>query len=199
VVSPTELRMRRLLADKPHVGSFVVSTLLRLNEWTASIQTGQAEIVLWRKLEAPATASDPIEQFAENLVEPTTGIERQLLSKSVQEALFYCVGFDTDLTSTQIKGRLKRFLDSQNRFAFIQRFLSCYFFNYVWFHTGELFRAEALTTQVFEKNLEEVENICQRAIDSALEPHEQLARERALDQSAAEELIRDIEQRLCGV
>jgi hypothetical protein len=196
-VSPTELRIRLFLRGKQHVGPSVVSTLLRLNKWTVSIQAGGSETVLPPKLAASTTASDPIQQIAENLIEHATAIERQLLSKSVQEALFYCVGFDTNLTSTQIKTRLKRFLDRHNKSAFIRRFLSLYFFNDVWFRTGELFRAQALTSPAFERNLGEVEKICQRAVALAVKPYEEV--ERVLDESAAEELIRNIEQRLRGI
>jgi hypothetical protein len=188
--------MRLFLRDKPKVGSLVVSTLLHLNEWVVSIQTGGPEIVLRRRPTASATASDLIEQIAEDLIERVTGTERLLLLKSLQEALFYCVSFDANLTSTQIKTRLKQFFDRQKRSAFIQRFLSLYFLNWVWFHTGELFRAQALTFQVLKKHFEEVEKICQRTVTSALEPFDQL--ERLLNRSAAEELICDIEQRLRG-
>ena len=196
VVSPTELRLRQFLKEKPRVGPLVISTLVRLDEWTKSVQSGEPENPLRRKLTVPRD-SDPIRQIAENLIELASGIERQLLSKSLQELLFHCVKFETGLTAAQIKLRLKRFLDHERRSAFLQRFLSLYFFNHVWFHTAESFRAAALTSQVFEEEMEGVEKICERIVASALKSHEQV--ERVLDRTAAEQLIHNIEERLRGM
>jgi hypothetical protein len=194
VVSPTELRLRRLLKDKPRMGPLTISTLLKLDEWTNSLQSGEGEAPLRRKL--TATASDPIQQIAENLIERSSGIERQLLSKSLQEALFYAVKFETELNATQIKMRLKRFLDHEKSSAFIQQFLRLLVFNYVWFHIGESVRAAASSSQVFEKEMEEVEKICERAVASVLKSYQQI--EHPLDRNTAKELIQSIEQRIRG-
>src|SRR5437867_10152807 len=196
VVSPTELRLRQLLKDKPRIGPLTISTLLRLNQWTNSIQAGQGDAPLRRKLTGHATDPDPIQQIAENFIDRANGMERQLLSKSLQEALFYVIKFETELDVTQIKMRLKRFLGHGKRFAFIQQFLCLYIFNYVWSHTGESFRAAASSSQVFEKEMEEVQRICERAVASVLKSTEQT--EHRLDRNTAKELIQRIEQRLRG-
>jgi len=175
----------------------VIATLLRLDEWTRSIYAGEAESPLRRKLIARATAPDPIRQIAENLIEHASGIERDLLLKSVQEVLFYSVNFETGLNGGQIKTRLKQFLDHEKRSTFIRQFLSFYFFNYVWYHTGESFRAWALTSQVFEKEMENVEKTCEKTVASAFKSHER--EEAVLDRNAAEELIQNVEQRLRGL
>src|SRR5437867_6772185 len=91
IVSPTELRLRQFLKTKPRVAPQLIATLLRLDEWTRSIHAGEAESPLRRKLIARASAPDPIRQIAENLIEHASGIERDLLLKSVQEVLFYSV------------------------------------------------------------------------------------------------------------
>ncbi len=130
-----------------------------------------------------------MQQIAESLIEYATGIERQLLSKSLQETLFSSLGFVTDLTSTQIKTRLKRFLNRHTKAVFIQRFLSLYFFNCVSVHTGE-FSDEAIISQVLEKDMKELDRICTKAVAGAYEHVD------VLNESAAKKLIRDIEQRL---
>ena len=196
IVSPTELRLRQFLKTKPRVAPQVIATLLRLDEWTRSIHAGEAESPLRRKLIARASAPDPIRQIAENLIEHANGIERDLLLKSVQEVLFYSINFETGLNSAQIKMRLKHFLDHEKRSTFIRQFLSFYFFNYVWYHTGESFRAWALTSQVFEKEMENIEKICERIVASAFKSHER--EEPVLDRNAAKELIHNVEQRLRG-
>ena len=197
IVSPTELRLRQFLKTKPRVAAPVIATLLRLDEWSRSIHAGEAESPLRRKLIARATAPDPIRQIAENLIEHASGIERDLLLKSVQEVLFYSVNFETGLDGGQIKTRLKQFLDHEKRSTFIRQFLSFYFFNYVWYYTGEAFRAWALTSQVFEKEMENVEKICEKTVASAFKSHER--EEAVLDRNAAEELIQNVEQRLRGL
>ena len=196
IVSPTELRLRQFLKTKPRVATPVIATLLRLDEWTRSIHAGEAESPLRRKLIARATAPDPIRQIAENLIEHASGIERDLLLKSVQEVLFYSLNFETGLNGAQIKTRLKQFLDHEKRSTFIRQFLSFYFFNYVWYYTGEAFRAWALTSQVFEKEMENVEKICEKIVASAFRSHER--EEAVLDRNAAKELIHNVEQRLRG-
>ena len=196
VVSPTELRLRRFLQEKPRIGPSLAFTFLRITEWVKAIQAGEAESPLRRKLTSSATRSDPIEQIAENLIERASGLERDLLLKSIQELLFYSVNFETGLNLEQITSRLKGFLDQEKRLAFMRQFLCFYVFNYVWFHTGESFRAVSSTSQVFEKEMEQVEKICERVVASALKPYEQA--ESVLDRTAAEELIQKIEQRLRG-
>ena len=196
VVSPAEVRLRRFLKEKPRIGPSLVFTLLRVSEWAKSIQAGEAENPLRRKLTHSATGSEPIQQIAENLIERASGIERDLLLKSIQELLFYCVNFETNLNLEQIKTRLKGFLDQEKRFAFMQQFLCFYVFNYVSFYTSDSFRAMSSTPQVFEQEMEQVEKICERTVASALEPYEQA--ESVLDPTAAEELIQKIEQRLRG-
>ena len=197
IVSPTELRLRQFLKTKPRVATPVIATLLRLDEWTRSIHAGEAESPLRRKLIARATAPDPIRQIAENLIEHASGIERDLLLKSVQEVLFYSVNFETGLNGAQIKTRLKQFLDHEKRSTFIRQFLSFYFFNNVWYYTGEAFRAWALTSQVFEKEMENVEKICEKIVASAFRSHER--EEAVLDRNAAKGLIHNVEQRLRGL
>ena len=197
IVSPTELRLRQFLKTKPRVATPVIATLLRLDEWTRSIHAGEAESPLRRKLIARATAPDPIRQIAENLIEHASGIERDLLLKSVQEVLFYSLNFETGLNGAQIKTRLKQFLDHEKRSTFIRQFLSFYFFNYVWYYTGEAFRAWALTSQVFEKEMENVEKICEKMVASAFRSHER--EEAVLDRNAAKGLIHNVEQRLRGL
>ena len=189
MVLRTALRIRWFLRDKQRVAPFVVSTILKANAWTESIQAGGSELVS-RNLAASVPACDLIQRIAENLIEYATEIERQLLLKSLQEALFCCLGFDSDLTSTQINTRLKRFLDRRTKAAFIKRFLSLYFFNCVWFHSEEWFSDQSVTSQVFEKDMEELDRICKKAVVGAYEHVD------VLNESAAQELIRNIEQRL---
>jgi hypothetical protein len=139
--------------------------------------------------------SDLIEDIAEDLID-ATGVERKLLSKSIQETLFYCVGFHADIDYSRFKTQLIRYVDRQGESSFMQRFLSLYFFNFVWFHTGESFRNLARTCDSFSKDMEFVERVCKKAVASKWKSFEQT--HRLLDSTAAKELVRNIEQHLRG-
>ncbi len=196
LVSPTELRLRRFLQEKPRIGPSLVFTFLRISEWLKAIQGGEAESPLRRKLTSSATRSDPIEQIAENVIDRAGGLERDLLLKSIQELLFYSVNFETGLNLEQITSRLKGLLDQEKRFAFMRQFLCFYVFNYVWFYTSDSFRALSSTSPLFEKEMEQVEKICERMVTSALKPYEQA--ESVWDRTAVEEVIQKIEKQLRG-
>ncbi len=77
------------------------------------------------------------------------------------------------------------------------RFLSLYFFNFVWFEVGESFRTLAWSSDSFLKDMETVERICHRIVNSAWKAFEQS--QQVLDATTAAELIRTIEQHLRGV
>jgi hypothetical protein len=195
-LSPTELRIRYLLRKKERVGPLLAPILLKLNEWTASIHD---QISNCKPAETDA-APQAIQQIAESFTETlkiAPGAQHALVSKSLQEALFYSVDLGADLNFTLLKVRLERLVDQQNRMAFLQRFLSLYFFNYVWFHTEVSFRAQALSPQSFEEDSERVNDLCQQAVSFAFSSC--TPAHFALDQPVAEELIGDIEERILGI
>ena len=174
------------------MGPAASSTLVQIHRWLASIHgdgSGRSAVRRVRR-----SRSDVIEDVAEDLID-ATGVERKLLSKSIQETLFYCVGFEA-IDYSRFKTQLIRYVDRQGESSFMQRFLSLYFFNFVWFHTGESFRNLARTTDSFLKDMEFVERVCKKAVASKWKSFEQAHRH--LDSTAAKELVRNIEQHLRG-
>ena len=191
-VSSIESKIREFLSDKSRVAPFVSSTLVGIHKWLIAVQTnGSGPIAAKRNWRSRA---DLIEEIAEGLIEGETGIERKLLSKSLQETLFCCLGFRTDLDYSQFRTQFIRYLERQGASSFIQRFLSLYFFNFVWLHTGESFRTLARNSDSFSKDMERVEYVCQKAVAANWKLFEQT--HRLLDSSSARELICNIEQRL---
>ena len=173
-------------------------TLIALDEWITTIQEGGSK-TMPNRTAAKAMLNpgfDVIETIATSLVEHAAGIERDLLSKSLQETLLSCAGFDTDIDYQQIESRLARFLARRGKGSLIQRFLSLYFFNSVWFETGESFRALAPTSASFENDMDEVDKMCQRVVASTWKSHQ--LKTRPLDMSAAQELVQNIEEQLRG-
>src|SRR5262249_14460679 len=80
--------------------------------------------------------------------------------------------------------------------AFIRRFLSLFFFNFVQFETGESFRGLARSSQAFEKHIEGLDRVCHQTVASIWKSFENT--KRPLDLPEATELVRQIEPRLNG-
>jgi hypothetical protein len=166
-----------------------------LNDWLASIQSDGLDTARISKEREPA--ADLIESIAESLIRGASGIERKLLSKSLQETLFYCAGIDANIDYSRFKIQFTRHLARHGAASIIQLFLSLYVFNFVWIEVSESFRATARSTYSFEKDMEGVEAICKEAVDLVWKRFERT--KRPLDLSAARELMLDIDRQLRGV
>ena len=164
--------------EKAEVG--LVSTLLKVDAWASSIHGPSV-------VPPGSTACDVIEQLAQAFIADATGIERQLLLKSLLEAFFYCVGLDTDITAGEITVRLKRFVDRRGKSAFLQQFLSLYFFNYVWLDGSGSGREQTEALEEFEHSMKDVERMCRKAVIAACAP------EGVMDRPTAETLIHNIQ------
>ena len=189
VLVPVEVQFRQFLGEDRRVGASLVSILLKLDYWTESIQVSKSDFG------TPTDASvDVIEHTAKRLTRGIRGTEQQIMMKSLQEALFTCVGFHVDLDMAQLKTRLKRYIDRHGKIAVMRKFLSHYVFNFVWFHIGESFRAESTSCSSFEEAMAAVDEICRKTVVSALASCQ--LRNRPLDRALAERLVLEIEQRL---
>jgi hypothetical protein len=190
MVSPIKLKIRKFL--RTSAGPSIAPTIVRLNEWLASIQARTLEKPVARKL----ANGDPIERIAEGLIANACGTERGLLSKSLRETLYYSVGFDENIPENQLTTRLSRYLIRRGAPAFIRRFLSLFFFNFVLFETSESFRGLARSLQDFERDLEDLDRVCHQTVASVWKSFERTRR--PLDLSAVADLVRQIEHRLRG-
>ena len=173
------------------------STVVRFQEWTRSLES-EADTPPRR---APAKAKpskdfDTIERTADSLIENASGIDRQLLSKSLQETLIHCSGFAADLTPEELRKRVRQYLRREGSRLVIQRFLSSYFFNFIWFQTSESFRTQASTTAEFENDMESVQAHCEKIVAETWKSFERT--KRALDLPGARQLVRTLEERLRG-
>jgi len=179
-------------ARAPRAGPSIAANLVRLSDWLASIQDGRSN----KRADCTAADGDVVEQIANSLIANATGKEQKLLSKSLQEALYYAVGFDTDSDCAQLKTRLSRYLDRCGAPSFIRRFLSLFFFNLVRFETAESFLEVARSSNAFEKYIEGIDRVCQQTVASVWKSFEK--KKRRLDLAAAAQLVSQIEQRLRG-
>ena len=140
--------------------------------------------------------SELVAIIADSLIDEVDHVERNLLSKSLQETILYSVSFKTDINYVQLVERLRKYVGRHGTASIVERFLSLYFFNFVWFRTGESFRAVAWSSESFEKDMENVERICLHVVASVWTPFQEA--QRGLDRAAAGELVRKIEHRLRG-
>jgi len=189
-VSPIKLKIREFLTAS--AGPSIAPTLVRLSEWLASIQAGTLEKPSARRL----ANGDPTKRIAESLIANASATERRLLSKSLQEALYYAVRFDADIAEAQLITRLSQYLSRWGTSAFIRRFLSLFFFHFVQFKTDKSFRGLAWSSQAFEKHIEDLDRVCHQTVASIWKSFEKT--KRPLDLPAATALVRQIEQRLRG-
>jgi hypothetical protein len=180
------------------VGQAVHLIVVRLNEWIASVQAEGVDAAI-RGLSPTADlsqSSDVMEDIAEAFVQDAADIERKLLSKALQETLYYRVGFDPSIAYDEFKTRFARHLDTQAASSLIKRFLRLYFFHRVWLETGESFRALARSSSEFEEYIDDVEQVCDRTVASVWKSFEKT--NRSLDSDTAAELVQKIEERLRG-
>lgn len=191
-----ELRIREALSAKTPVGLPVGSTLVQIQNWVASLRADGLEARRIAVKAALNPGAGLVENIADALIKTASGVDRKLLSKSLQEALFYCSGFDAELDYALFRTRFVRHIDRYGTSPFIQRFLSLYFFNVVWFHTSDAFQAQATTSQSFTRDMEGVERICQRVVSASWRSFEQT--NRSLDSVSARKLVRNIEHALRG-
>jgi hypothetical protein len=184
--------MRQFLKGKRRISPSVSAAIVKLDKWTGSILSEtQSELDPIRAKVILARDCDTIENIARSFVHNSKEIENQLILKSMQEALLYCVEFNLDLSYAQTRKRVKEYIVRRDRLALIRRFLSLFFFNFVWYYTSESFRALAWTSADFESEMENIETLCQQLVAAAVS-----AAKDPLDSGSANTIVRDIERSL---
>ena len=172
---------------------------MRLNDWLVSVQAGNDTVWFDRFVVQRNGNSnfDAVEEVAEYLIQNGRSTERKLVSKTLQELLYYCAGFNTDLDYSQLRARLARYLKRRHVATFLKKFLSQYFFNYVWFETGDSFRALSRNRESFEQHMMQVERFCHKVVASTWKAFAK-GRPLILDSMVAAELVKSIERQLRG-
>jgi len=137
-----------------------------------------------------------IEKIADALIPSTTAAERPLLSKSLQESLFYSTGFDTELDYERFKNKFLRHIERQGPAAFTRTFLSLFFFNFAWYHTNDSFSAATPSPEALAKEMQNVERVCNRIVDTIWGSFERTRK--PLDPATATKLVSHIDQAMRG-
>jgi hypothetical protein len=171
-------------------------TIVRLEQWATSL-LAEGPDASWARFGGVSGCEGEglIRAIAEHVTEEEMGIERELLRKSLQETLFYSVGTADRIWRADVEMRLLRFLRLRGTSGFVRRFLSFHIFNVVWFHSADSFRSTARSQNAFMDDMENLEQMCKRVVDSAWKSQRIRG---SLPLLSAQELVGKIEQRLHG-
>jgi hypothetical protein len=123
----------------------------------------------------------------------TSGIESDLLRKSVQEVFLEIAGPDVELTHSELGEKVGNFLRRRGQAGLTRRFLCLHVFNTVWFQTGDSFRSVAWTPKAFVSDMERVERACQQVVQSSWRSLKISGR---LDGASAGRLVEHLSSRL---
>jgi hypothetical protein len=167
-LSAVELRLGHYLGGSVRLGTPVTQVLVCLDELVAAILSHGFEAALLGvsgSVDALVSA-DLIYCIAAAMTVGTSGIEAELLRKSVQEVFLEITGADGDLSRSELAERVVQFLRRRGPAGLIRRFLSLHLFNTVWFQTGDSFRSIAWTPKSFVSDMERVERACQQVVQS---------------------------------
>jgi hypothetical protein len=144
-------------------------TLAKLHDWVSIVLADGFETAMAgvpgekgciNALELVGAITDLILSQAEPL-------DRDVLHKSLEEALFLCVGPDPQLTRAEFDLRLSYFLRRHGIPALLRLLLSLYLFNVVCIQSEKSFRMFAGTEKAFQRYLEQIEHACRRIVRAA--------------------------------
>jgi hypothetical protein len=160
--------------------------VVRLDRWAAIVLAEGFDSAIANIPGAKTSESvpDTIRLIGEHLTKDVKGFKGDLVRKSLQEALFLSLG-------TRRRRVGHTFFLRRRGKGLLRCFLRLHLFNVAWVETGESFRAVAGTQKTFVQDMESVERLCQRIVDSAWRSQDIRGK---LDQSSATKVINRIER-----
>jgi len=150
------------------LGTQVTQVLIGLDEFVSTVLNHSFDFALKAipgSLEA-LISPDLIYCIAIAMTAGTSGVEAELLRKSVQEVFLEIAGPDSDLTRSELGEKVVQFIHRRGPAGLTRRFLSLHLFNTVWFQTGDSFRSVAWSSKAFVSDMERVERACQQVVQS---------------------------------
>jgi hypothetical protein len=102
--SPIRLKIREFL--KARIGAGAAETLVQVNGWLQLIQAEKTH----NRAKRTRMHRHLVEQIAEDLTAKASGIERRLLSQSLQEAMYYATRIEANITHEDFNSRLSLYL-----------------------------------------------------------------------------------------
>jgi hypothetical protein len=111
-------------------------TLSRVREFVSSVKADRFDVAVSKALAprpVPRTATELVSDLANTFCHDFTGLESDLLKKSIQEALLFTVGVDGTVSVRQFGNTFRDFLRQRGTKGLIRLVLGLHMFNTVWF------------------------------------------------------------------
>ena len=130
------MQVRQWLMARTDLFRFEVAPLLvGLHALAARVDVEAFDVAIRKGISGEQTlptALELIAEIADTLCRGLTGIEEDIVHKSLQETLFHCIGLELDLSVTECGRNFQTFLDQRGSRGFIRLFLGLHLFNVIW-------------------------------------------------------------------
>jgi hypothetical protein len=162
------MQVQQFLSGQVMLGPELSKSIVRLEQLASRILETSFDAAL---IEVPGSASaqssdDLLRDIAAYISAGMSGVEGDLVRKSLQESFYQIVGTAPELGRAKLAERLVSFLRRRGTAGLVQSFLSLHVFNIVWFQTSDAFRSLSSTPDSFLHKMHDVERTCHRIVDS---------------------------------
>jgi hypothetical protein len=139
--------------------SEVAPLLVRLHEFAARIDVEGFDVAIGKPISGGETlpAIELVTEVAATLCQGLTGTEVDIVQKSLQETLFYCLDPESDLSTAEFGSSLQTFLHQRGSKGLIQLFLRLHLFNVIWIERQNAIQAAARDQKVLDQLMSEIE------------------------------------------
>jgi hypothetical protein len=166
--SDIETQVQQFLKRQVMLGPELGESIVRLEQLASRILETSFDAAVTEVPEsANAQSSDDLlRDLAAHISAGMTGVEGDLVRKSLQESFYQIVGTAPELGRAKLAERLVSFLRRRGTAGLVQSFLSLHVFNIVWFQTSDGFRADSSTPDSFLDKMRDVGRTCHRIVNS---------------------------------
>lgn len=166
------MQVRQWLMARTDPFRFEVAPLLvGLHALAARVDVEAFDVAIRKGISGEQTLPTILEliaEIADTLCRGLTGIEEDIVHKSLQETLFHCIGLELDLSVTECGKNFQTFLDQRGSRGFIRLFLGLHLFNVIWIERQDAIQASARNEQVLHQLMNEIERVSRVTVNAAM-------------------------------
>ena len=166
------MQVRQWLMARTDPFRFEVAPLLvGLHALAARVDVEAFDVAIRKGISGEQTLPTILEliaEIADTLCRGLTGIEEDIVQKSLQETLFHCIGLELDLSVTECGENFQTFLDQRGSRGFIRLFLGLHLFNVIWIERQDAIQASARNERVLHQLMNEIERVSQVTVNAAM-------------------------------
>ena len=138
-------------------GRAIIGTAARISRTGSGRSVRRRDQETARRGQTLPTILELIAEIADTLCRGLTGIEEDIVQKSLQETLFHCVGLELDLSVAEGQRNFQTFLDQRGSTGFIRLFLALHLFNVIWIERQDAIQAAPRNEQRLHQLMNEIE------------------------------------------